>query len=174
MNSNCVLKVLLTFIEDVCVCMVLIFKQKPFSVTTFPENPHKWKKILQIFLKSGNEGNICLSPFLPASPHISEGKRDTIAGFGLLGSPVPGRGRGFLGCLSVPVLLRGCQMPKALPLTLGIWNSGGLRCVVQLCQTQKFSVVDRDLLGILIGKDWSLFLTFLVQDIFNSSSSPNE
>lgn len=47
-NSNCVLKVLLTFIEDVRVFTLLIFKQKPFSVSTFPESPCRWKKIPQI------------------------------------------------------------------------------------------------------------------------------
>lgn len=75
-----------------------------------------------------------------------------------------------------PCAPQGKMTPNAQgpSINLGIWNFGGPRCVVQLCQTQKFCVIYRDLLGILIGKVWSLFLTLVVQDIFNNFPSPNE
>lgn len=65
---------------------------------------------------------------------------------------MPGRGRGSQGA-SVSL----CSWGEGdTAIHLGTGNFGGLRCVVQLCQTQKFSVAYTDLLRIVIGKVWSL------------------
>lgn len=70
----------------------------------------------------------------PASPHISEIKGDTIPEFGLSGLSCAWEGQGVLSVPQCPCAPQGKMMPNAqgTSLTLGMWNFGWLRCVVQL------------------------------------------